>query len=229
MEVTEHQGETLKYLAIEPDGYDPSSRYPMVILLHGYGSSMSDLARLCPLIDQQGYIYICPSAPYPVRVGTGMVGYSWSPADGGGGLGDTDRSGEALASLFEEVMERYAVEARRVILGGFSQGGFMTYRCGLMSPEVFRGLVVLSSRVADHEALRERLPASRTQAIFMAHGTADSMISVEDSRKSRQFLEEEGYAPEYREYPMGHEVSQDVVNDLTPWIRGVVSPHRPVS
>jgi predicted esterase len=50
------------------------------------------------------------------------------------------------------------------------------------------------------------------------------MISIEDAAESRSFLEAEGYSPQYKEYPMGHEISQEVLDDLVPWIRGVLTP-----
>ena len=224
MEVSEHQGKTLKYLAIEPDGYDPERRYPMVVLLHGFGASMGDLAGLCPAIDSRGYVYVCPSGPIAMRTGFGTVGYAWTPPRGSGEPEDAQRAEEMLAALFEEAMERYRVEPGQVVLGGFSQGGMMTYSSGLTDPDIFRGLVVLSSTVPDPDELRTRLPASRTQSIFISHGTSDSMISVEDARESLRFLEAEGYTPEYREYPMGHEINQEVLGDLVPWLHGVLPP-----
>ena len=226
MQVRRLQGKTLEYLAVEPDGYDPTERYPMVVLLHGFGASMEDLAGLCPAIDSEGYVYICPNAPMPIEIGLGMRGYAWSPPKDSGTPKDMQRVEEALAVLFEEAMERYRVAPGEAILGGFSQGGMMTYRCGLTSPDLFAGLVVLSSSIPDPDSLRTRLPPSRTSSIFIAHGTADSMISIQDARESRRFLEEEGYEPDYNEYPMGHEISQDVLNDLAPWIRAVLSPAR---
>ena len=83
MRVSECQGETLRYLSVEPDGYSPRRRYPMVVLLHGYGAQMGDLAGLCPAIDPQGILYICPNAPIPFRIGPGTVGYAWTPSGGG--------------------------------------------------------------------------------------------------------------------------------------------------
>ena len=50
------------------------------------------------------------------------------------------------------------------------------------------------------------------------------MISVEDGRRSRAFLDERGYAPEYHEYPMGHEISPDEIADLTQWLHSVLPP-----
>ena len=100
----------------------------------------------------------------------------------------------------------------------------MTYRMGLPRPDLFAGLIILSSRVPDPETVRLRLPADRSQPIFVAHGTSDAMISVEDARSSRDFLTTEGYSPEYHEYPMGHEINQDLLNDLVPWLKRTLAP-----
>ena len=56
MEVKRHQGKSLRYLTIEPDDFNAELSYPLVILLHGFGASMDDLAGLCPAIDRQGYV-----------------------------------------------------------------------------------------------------------------------------------------------------------------------------
>ena len=226
MEVREHRGKGLAYLAVEPDGYDPAIGYPVVILLHGFGASMGDLAGLCPAIDREGYVYVCPNGPIPVQIGFGMVGYAWTPSIENDTREDADRAEQLLALLLEEVMARYRVEPGNVILGGFSQGGMMTYRCGLTDPANYRGLVVLSSRVPDPGHLRPKLPRSRSQPIFITHGTSDSMIPIAHGRESRRFLEAEGYEPDYKEYSMGHEINQDVLDDLVRWIPGVLSPVR---
>ena len=226
MDVKEGQGSALKYLAVEPDGYDPNRHYPLVVLLHGFGSSMSDLAGLCPAIDPDGYVYICPNAPIPMQVGFGAVGYAWTRPGDSGTPDEAERAEQMLSTLMDEVTGQYHVEAGQVVLGGFSQGGMMTYRCGLTNPGMFRALVALSARVSDPDSLRQRLPADRSQSIFIAHGTADTMIAVEDARRARWFLESAGYEPRYQEYAMGHEITQGVLDDLAPWIRSVLPPVR---
>ena len=223
MEAKESQGKTLRYIAVEPDGYQPNKKYPMVILLHGFGASMADLAGLCPAIDSKGYVYIFPNAHIEVQVGLGMIGYAWTQR-GSNSPEDGQRAEDLLATLVEEVMSEYGVEPGDVVLGGFSQGGMMTYRYGLPNPDIFGGLAVLSGRVSDPDALRATLPSSRTQAVFVAHGTSDAMIGVQDARDSLEFLKSEGYSPQYKEYSIGHEISQDVINDLVPWLHNVVRP-----
>ena len=226
MEAIERRGDALQYLAVEPDGYDPDKQYPLVVLLHGFGSNMSDLAGLCPSIDPEGYVYICPNAPISMQVGLGAVGYAWTQPGDSGTPDEADRAEQLISTLMDEVTEQYRVEAGQVVLGGFSQGGMMTYRCGLTNPGMFRAVVALSARVSDSDSLRERLPADRSQPIFIAHGTADTMIAVEDARQARRFLEAEGYEPRYEEYAMGHEITQGVLDDLAPWVRSVLPPFR---
>ena len=51
-------GKALKYVTIVPEDYSESKSYPLIILLHGYGSTMHDLASLAPEIDPHNFVYI---------------------------------------------------------------------------------------------------------------------------------------------------------------------------
>ena len=224
MEATEHQGKALKYLAIHPDGYDPGREYPLIVVLHGFGANMRDLAGLCPAIDTSGYVYICPNAPMPFQIGAGMVGYGWTPPRDGATPEDVTRAMEALGTTVEEVLDAYKIPEGRALLMGFSQGGSMTYRYGLPKPSTFAGLAVLSGGAPDPEELADRLPSERTQPIFIAHGVHDDVVSVGMARRAMKYLEAEGYRPKYTEYPITHEIAQPVMDDLVPWIKGVLPP-----
>ena len=39
-----HEGPGLDYLTVLPDDYDPEASYPLVVMLHGFGANMHDLA-----------------------------------------------------------------------------------------------------------------------------------------------------------------------------------------
>ena len=211
-------------MVIQPDGYSPEVHYPLIILLHGFGASMHDLAGLCPSIDTEGYIYACPNAPLSFQLGPGHVGYGWMPPKGQATEEDAQRAVALLEAFFDEVMEQYNVAPGRVILMGFSQGGGMTYRCGLPRPEVFAGLGALSSGTLNPEEFEGRLPEKRSQPIFIAHGVYDELAPIELGRQAKSFLEGEGYRPSYNEYPIRHEISQEVLDDLVPWIKSVLAP-----
>ena len=100
----------------------------------------------------------------------------------------------------------------------------MAYRCGLTDPVSFRGVAALSARIPDPAGLEARLPSSRSQSVFVTHGAQDPLIPLEEGRRSRSFLEAHGYNPDYREHEMGHEINQEVLEDLTGWIAGVLTP-----
>lgn len=228
MQARQLQGKTLHYIAVEPDGYDPARRYPMIILLHGFGAHMGDLANLAPAIDPEGYVYIFPNAPIPFEIGPGATGYGWTyPRRIPQELrrdDDVDSVVDMLATLVEEVTTHYQTEMGQIILGGFSQGGMMTYRYGLPNPDMFRGLAVLSGVAPETDTMSARLPDDRSQPIFVAHGTADMMIEVQMARDTLEFLRAEGYKPLYHEYAMAHEISQQTIDDLSAWIHEVLPP-----
>ncbi len=224
MEAKQYDGRSLRYLVLEPDEYDADRAYPLVILLHGFGSSMSDLAGLTPAISRSGYLYACPNAPMAMNVGMGQVGYAWASLDGDSYEQEAQDAEDKLMDFVHEVFEQYKVSRDQVVLGGFSQGGMTTYRVGLPRPEEFAGLFALSSRVADSDSLAARLPEDRSQPIFVSHGTQDTMISVDEGRESRWLLDEWGYSSNYHEYDMAHEIRQEVIDDLVKWLHGVVPP-----
>ena len=67
-----HQGKDLQYLTVVPDNHAPEVNYPLVIMLHGFGANMQDLAGLAPAIESEGYVYACPNAPIPFNLGLGQ-------------------------------------------------------------------------------------------------------------------------------------------------------------
>ena len=230
MKSEQHNGRSLPYLTVTPDDYDPNVSYPLVIMLHGFGAHMGDLASLAPALEDKGYVYACPNAPLAFDFGGGYTGYGWMPRQNVASPEEVqaarEKSEALLEDFFDEVFEKLNTTRGKVALLGFSQGGGMTYRCGLKSPDVFAGLVALSAAVFDPEILRPRLPEDRSQPIFVAHGTGDMQINVETARATRAFLEAEGYQPEYREYNMGHEIPFEVLRDLIPWLTNVLPPLR---
>lgn len=230
MKREQHDGRSLKYVTVLPDDYNPELSYPLIIMLHGFGAHMDDLAGLAPAIETKGYVYACPNAPLAFDFGGGHTGYGWMPRRDTATPEELSaaraNSETLLADFFGEITEKLNTAQGQAILLGFSQGGGMTYRCGLNRPETFAGLALLSALLPDPNDLNPNLPAERTQPLFVAHGTGDQQIAVETARTAREFLEAEGYQPEYHEYNMGHEIPFEVLQDLIPWMVRALPPLR---
>jgi phospholipase/carboxylesterase len=220
------EGKTLPYILVKPEGFSPDGSFPLVIILHGFGASMYDLASVSAALDDKGYVYAFPNAPYEVDLGLYGTGYSWS-ADRPGvvpAANDNTTIDEKLDACFAEIFAASGASSGNAVLAGFSQGAGVTLRYGLLHPGTFAGLAVLSGFFRDADTVRDQLPAERSQPIFMVHGRQDPMIPLESALKTKAFLEEMGYNPEYHEYDMPHTVSEEVLRDLAPWLHKTLPP-----
>ena len=145
MEAHEHQGSQLKYLTVHPDDYDPNKKDPLIVMLHGFGANMQDLAGIAPVINSTGYVYAFPNGPEAMELGPGYIGYSWTHPERRRDPEEDAKTRTMLNGFFTEVMEQHDVKPGNAVLGGFSQGGRMAYACGLGKPELFVGVMALSA------------------------------------------------------------------------------------
>jgi phospholipase/carboxylesterase len=213
-----HRSSTLEYLAVYPDDYSARIPCPLLIWLHGFGASMDDLASLAHAVHPPGYLHVLPNAPLGGFDGPEGTVRAWFER---GGKERPDSVRLALAAfdtLMQELVKRFRLRPGKALLVGFSQGANLALRYGLQRPDVFAGVAALSCSLRQGEDLRANLPAERAQAIFMAHGIGDFMVPVSYSRAVVAFLKEQGFSPAYREYQMGHEITEALFADLTGWI-----------
>lgn len=238
MKSESYRGKSLDYLAVLPEPYVPGRSYPLVILLHGFGSHMGDLAGIIPLLGVKRYIYVAPNAPLKLRLPDGRLGFGWTPPGGSAAEEFSWKAEEMLGIFIDEVVSKFGILDGNAVMIGFSQGGGMAYRCGLLRPEMFRGLVALSSVLPDLETLESRVPPIRTgnandnctditnpgrsQRIFISHGVRDELVPVDSARQARTFLERIGFLPDYREDAFGHEISNSLLEELRVWLERVL-------
>lgn len=219
-----HRGSTLEYLTVCPDDYEDGTPTPLIFCLHGYGANMRDLAGLAPAIDPNGYVYVLPNGPMAAPDLNDPSARAWHERGGSESPEAVRKATAALGGVVQEVLLRYRVPAGRAVLLGFSQGGAMALRYGLPRPSLFAGLAILSGALRQLDSLRPSLPTERTQPIFLAHGTTDTVVSFETSQQAIAFLEAERYQPEFHSYPIGHEITLPEVRDLREWIHRTLPP-----
>jgi phospholipase/carboxylesterase len=199
-----------------------------IIWMHGLGADGNDFAPLADEIDLPlGVRYIFPHAPpMPVSINGGYVMRAWYDISDAAirredeaGVRASQRSVEAL--LARE--KARGIAANRIVLAGFSQGGAIALHTGLRHAERLAGVMALSTYVPLADKLAaEANPANRTVPIFMAHGTHDPMIAVTRAKESRDLLLQQGYAPEWKEYPMEHSVCPQEIGDIAAWLKRVL-------
>ncbi len=215
--------EYLECLEIEPSGGAPAGS---VIWMHGLGADASDFEPIVPMLELAAPLrFVFPNAPVrPVTINGGMKMRAWYDIDPRSPLSGTAEIRESAVSirrLVEREDER-GVPARRVVLAGFSQGGVIALHLGLRLEQRLAGIMALSTYVHDHEHLADEVSlASVDVPIFMAHGQSDPMIPIARAVTSREALAALGYAVQWHEYGMGHQVCPQEIADIGRWLNGV--------
>jgi phospholipase/carboxylesterase len=208
----------LNYLKHSPK--TGSAKSPVLILLHGVGSNEMDLFSLAGHITDN-FLVLSVRAPFTLGQGS----YAWYPVDFSSGkpvydAAVAEKSRLQLVQFIEEIKRTEPVDPKQVYLGGFSQGGIMSYSVGLTRPELLKGIVVLSGRLLD-EVKAKKAPNAKLKPlrVFITHGTEDPVIGVDQARNALAFITSLGLKPFFREYPEVHTISQDMILDLVNWLK----------
>ena len=211
-----------------------------VIWMHGLGADGNDFVPIVRELDLSGLQpirFIFPHAPMrPVTINNGYVMRAWYDVKWGdleGKSKEADEQGvrasqEAIVQLVERERTR-GIEARGIVLAGFSQGGAIALQTGLRYPEKLAGIMALSTYLPLAETLAaEASVENRKTPIFMAHGQQDGVIPYAMAARSRDMLVEHGYDVEWHEYRMAHSVCLEEIEDIAAWLKRRVT-NRPGS
>jgi len=208
----------LKYKIREAKN-SPNAQPGLILLLHGVGSNEDDLFRLAGNFPPD-FVVVSARAPYTLSPGR----YAWFQVDFSTGRPVIDpeqaeKSRLVVNTFVNQLVELYQIDTGKVYIGGFSQGGIMSYSVGLTFPPKFKGIFILSSRLLPEVKPLIKAGAALEQLkVFIAHGTADGVLPLAYAQEARTYLAELTPDMTYREYEMGHTTSEKEIADLLEWL-----------
>lgn len=199
-----------------------------VIWLHGLGADGHDFEPIVPelgLGERAGTAFVFPHAPQrPVTVNGGVPMRAWYDIATPELDRDTDEAGilgsVALCdALIAAEGETHGIPPARIVLAGFSQGGAIALHAGLRHPAALAGIVGLSTYLPLADRLdAEAIAANRDTPVFQAHGRDDPVVPLALGTQGRDRIAALRPAPEWHEYPLGHAVSAQEIDDLRAWL-----------
>lgn len=211
-------------------GGDPNGN-KSVIWLHGLGASGHDFQPIVPelgLPQNHGIHFIFPHAPrLPVTINAGEVMPAWYDiyalqADARQDEAGLKRAERLIQALIEAERQR-GVEAKNIVLAGFSQGGAMALYSGLRFAPTLGGILALSCYLPVAASLMAEADqgklAPRNLPIFQAHGLYDPVVAYALGEQSRLYLQQMGFKPEWHSYPMQHSVGEKETRDIGVWLK----------
>lgn len=202
-----------------------------IIWMHGLGADGHDFEPVVPEIVRPGeraLRFVFPHAPVrPVTLNAGYAMRAWYDIIGLDRAAREDEAGlrescsEIRALIARENVR--GIASRHIVLAGFSQGGALALFAGLTHPERLAGVLALSCYMPlAPRFASERTGANQATPVFLAHGTADTIVDPSLGQASRHLLEGEGYRVEWHEYAMAHSVCAEELADVADWLRRVL-------
>jgi phospholipase/carboxylesterase len=189
-------------VVVVPPKLDSAVGHPLIIALHGFGGRPQGIASVwTDAAAKAGAIVAAPRGILPV----GERGFSW---------GSVDQTNRVVFETIKRVAARHKVDASKVILTGFSQGGFMSFNLGLGHPGKFRGVIPVAGRYDPEMAPLPRHAAMTTPAFYLMVGSEDRALS--SNRQAASVLRSNGFRTEMVVFPgVGHAFPDDASKELS--------------
>jgi len=165
-------GEMLYAISL-PKDVSPSSPRPLVLALHSGGERMryygEAYAKLLVVPALEGWrpIIIAPDCPTQ----------SWADP----------LAERAVMALVEQVMREYPVDARRVLVTGFSLGGRGTWFFASHHPEIFTAAIPMAASVGN-----EAVETLATMPTYIIHSREDQVVAFRPAEQNARALEKLG-------------------------------------
>ena len=180
-----------KYYLYVPSTYDAEKQYPLVITLHGtnpWDTRWHQIHEWRSLAEEKEFIVAAPN----------LRGYSTQgilPVSDEARLKDLKKDDTAILAVMDEICAEYNVDPKRVLLTGFSSGGFCMWYTGLMHSEKFSMLIARACN--SDTSLMESMPLTLTDqsrripvALFVGK---DDTFMQKMSWKAFEFLRRRGW------------------------------------
>lgn len=161
-----------------PSSYDSAYVTPLIVLLHGYGSSgagQDAYMKFSALADRYGFILATPDG---TQEAGGQKNRFWNASKACCNFFDSQQDDSAyVLAIIDKVRAAYTVDPRRIYLIGHSNGGFMSYKAAYEHSNVIAGIASLAGAAGT-----DAMPApSNPVHILQIHGTADDTIAYAGS------------------------------------------------
>ncbi|WJG09578.1 dienelactone hydrolase family protein [Aliiglaciecola sp. LCG003] len=200
----------------------------VVIWLHGLGDSGNGFAPIVPelkLPDSLAIRFVFPHAPMrAITINNGMSMRAWYDiktldfnhrADVEG----VKDSAKQVVELIEHEIAK-GIPSERIVLAGFSQGGVIALDIAARYTKKLAGVLALSTYMSEPEKLaKEAVDINKDTPFLCAHGQQDEMVPMFLGHAAYKVLEQNGFAVEWKDYLMQHNVCAQELQDISAWLQ----------
>lgn len=184
-----------KWRIVTPKNFDKEKKSPLLVALHHMGGSMdAAVDRWKEAADEVGAILLCPQGTMKMDDGV----YQWGM--------NTDEIEKNIMRAMDAAMDDYNIDQDKIVLAGFSQGGWITWHLGFTHPDTFRGLIPVCGmhrQVSGSPATQSDLKKLR---VFVMIGADEREDVLKSNREAAGNLEKIGAKVKTKVYNgIGHD------------------------
>ena len=171
----DHNGVDQEYVLHIPasESTDPSA---LLLNLHGYGGTANDQmdwADMRQLADTNNFFLVYPQ-------GAQMNGSThWNSSLPSPDNKSTSDDFGFLNALVDYLVANYDIDAGRVYVGGYSNGGFMSYSLACYHSDKYAAIFAVCSTMTN--AFEGDCAPTRPVSVFSANGTDDAVVPYDGS------------------------------------------------
>lgn len=163
---------------IVPNTYNNELSAPLIVLLHGYGSSgagQDGYLKFSALADRYGFLLATPDG---TEEPAGEKRRFWNASKACCNFFESKLDDSSyVMNIITTVQGKYNIDPRRIYLIGHSNGGFMSYKTAYEHSDVIAGIASLAGAEAT-----DAMPAPANPVhVLQIHGTADGTIAYAGS------------------------------------------------
>ncbi|MEM7029282.1 MAG: hypothetical protein AAF629_06935 [Chloroflexota bacterium] len=195
----------------------PEKGFSVAILIHGWGGDETVMRFFDQMVPDTVAI-IRPRAPIYLE---DEDGYGWFDLRG---VDEKEKSDAMVAAInrlvdFCKILpQQHPIDAERILLIGFSQGGIMSNYVALTQPELIMGIAPLAAKIREIPETLTVVENLNNFPVFIAHGLNDDVIPIEEGRAARDLFIRLNANVTYGEYTVGHKMNTQAVKDLKTWV-----------
>jgi phospholipase/carboxylesterase len=187
---------------------------PLIVFLHGRGADEHDLMSIA---DELPGTYAYASVRAPVALAEG--GYTWFENRGAARpIAASLRASVTMLRAWLDGAEVAQYNRERTYVLGFSAGMMMGAALLLDDPARLAGAVLLSGAIPFDAGIDAPAQHLAGKPVFYGRGSMDDVIPRELVMQSERYLREKsGVELTFREYPIGHSISETELEDIADW------------
>ncbi|MBD3290452.1 prolyl oligopeptidase family serine peptidase, partial [candidate division KSB1 bacterium] len=198
-----------------PKDFDPVKKYPLFVYLHGSGED-----------DQKVLAYKKRSPGNFIELAPYGRGTSTCYS--------IDNAQQDIQEAIDDVIANYSIDTTRIVLAGFSMGGYGVYRTHYEYPNRFKALAIFSGHpdLANNWGLKghhpnflelENVTKFNGMPVFIFHGTEDRNCPFEVTQQLVQKLKDAGANVAFYTENVGHQApGKKITQQFFRWLENVV-------